>query len=199
MAGAAGLVLPQLVKASNCIIPTPKQTEGPFYPIDDQLDKDADLTVVKGLSGIAKGEVVFVSGTVMNTRCEPIKGALVEIWQACETGRYNHPDDPNTGVALDPNFQYWGRAFTDEKGQYLFKTIKPGHYPATQNWIRPSHIHYKVKKTGFVSLTTQMYFEGDPHNEHDEILMRHTPAEREQLIVKFQNGKGNFNITMKEV
>src|SRR2546430_3692171 len=54
---------------------------------------------------------------------------LVEIWQASASGRYTHPDDRNNAAPLDPNFQGWGKAVTDQEGHYLFKTILPGQYP----------------------------------------------------------------------
>jgi protocatechuate 3,4-dioxygenase beta subunit len=196
--GAAGLLAPALGKANQCILPTPKQTEGPFYPVRDQLDKDSDLTTVKGNNQTAKGKLVIITGTVMDTNCEPIKGALVDIWQACESGRYNHPDDTNA-APLDPNFQYWGKAFTNELGQYQFKTIIPGQYPANESWIRPAHVHYKVSKKGFVDLTTQMYFKGDKYNDRDAILMRLTPSEREQVVVDFSSGTGVFDITLQRL
>ena len=179
---------------------TPAQTEGPFYPIVDQADKDWDLTQVQGRSMSAKGEVVFVRGVVQDENCKPIEGALVEIWQACHTGKYNHKEDPNT-AKLDPNFGYWGRSISDKNGNYLFKTIIPGAYQATETWIRPPHLHYKVHLRGFEELTTQMYFKGHPLNKADRILNNLSRGERELVMVDFKmvDGKktGEFNISLK--
>src|SRR5438552_2220640 len=72
---------------------TPAQTEGPFYPVKDQADKDTDLTQVSGRITKAKGDVIYVRGRVQDQACRPVAGALVEIWQACATGKYNHPSD----------------------------------------------------------------------------------------------------------
>tara|TARA_B100001248_G_C27337976_1_gene434796 strand:+ start:337 stop:1074 length:738 start_codon:yes stop_codon:yes gene_type:complete len=179
-------VLGSRALADLCVAPTPQQTEGPFYPEQDQRDKDNDLTMVKNRSGVAKGERIILHGKVVDVSgCEPISGALVEIWQACHSGRYNHSADPNTAAELDPNFQYWGQAITNDNGEYEFTTIRPGQYPAAPGWVRPAHIHMKVHKRGYKELTTQMYFADDELNEQDAIYMAMSPAERSSVTVAF--------------
>lgn len=185
---------------------TPQQPKGPFYPIHDQLDKNSDLTIVDGRRSRARGQIAYVMGTVQDAECAPIAGALVEIWQACESGRYNHENDPNT-APLDPDFQYFGKAITNREGRYVFKTIIPGAYPADKNWIRPPHIHFRVLKRGYLELVTQMYFSGDALNDKDLILRRLPPAERKSVVIDFQKPAtrefepdskvGVFNIVLK--
>ncbi len=136
---------------------TPPQGEGPYYPEGD-LERDSDLVQIHGGNPVAKGNVIYVTGKVLTGKdCKPIAGALVEIWQACHSGKYSHSDDPNA-LELDPNFQYWGRARTGVDGSYKFKTIVPGYYPTSATTYRPPHIHFKTHAKGFLSLTTQMYF-----------------------------------------
>jgi protocatechuate 3,4-dioxygenase beta subunit len=165
---------------------TPLQTEGPYYPVHDQLDKDNDLTRVEGRSGRATGQVVYIRGLVRDTACRPIDGTLVEIWQASANGRYNHPRDRGNRLPLDPYFQYWGMSRTDREGRYLFKTIMPGRYQAGPGWIRPAHVHFKVHRPGMREMTTQMYFAGDPFHETDAILQDVPPAERSRVIVELE-------------
>lgn len=202
----AGIALAGVAKADETLRAcglTPAQTEGPFYPIEDQLDKNTDLTFVDGRRARALGKVVYLKGIVQDEFCRPVKGALVEIWQACHTGKYNHPSDPNT-AKLDPNFQYWGQTTTNEKGEYFFKTIIPGAYPATNTWMRPPHIHFKVNLRGYNELTSQLYFKGHPLNSKDRILKSLSQAERERVLVDFakaEDGKvtGQFNISIKSI
>jgi protocatechuate 3,4-dioxygenase beta subunit len=201
---AGGLVSTASVQGLCDLKNTPSQPEGPFYPIAYQLDKDTDLTYVQGRSEQALGDVILVSGQVLDQNCNPVKDALVEIWQACQTGKYNHPSDPNT-AKLDPNFQYWGRAITIDSGHYKFKTILPGAYPAGNNWIRPPHIHFKVQKLGYIELITQLYFQGEVLNDQDLILNRISPSERKQVVVPLldvvgeQHPVANFNITLEKI
>lgn len=184
---------------------TPPQTEGPFYPVSMKLDVDTDLTFLKDKTQAAKGEIIFVQGTVTDELCQPVAGAVVEIWQACHSGRYDHPSDPNTAAELDENFQYYGRATTDAKGQYLFKTIRPGIYPASEDWWRPAHIHYKIHKLGFKELTTQMYFADDVLNDKDFILQDLDKDEQARVVVDFQKETmegaplGTFDVMLKKV
>ena len=178
---------------------TPVQPEGPFYPVIDQLDKDADLVIVQGRPVPAAGEIVLVQGQVTDQFCQPVSGALVEIWQACESGRYNHPSDTNT-AKLDPNFQYWGKAVTDTKGNYLFRTILPGAYPARADWVRPPHIHFKISQLGYKELITQMFFAGQELNSQDLIFQDLSKDEQKLVVVDFKKDSqhphpvGIFNI-----
>ena len=187
-----------------CAQETAKQPEGPFYPENDQDDKDNDLTHIRGSRASAKGEVIIINGTVQDESCAPLAGALVEIWQACHTGKYNHSADPNN-AELDKNFQYWGRAITDESGQYEFKTIMPGAYPASSNWVRPSHIHCKVQKRGFHELTTQMYFKGTEHLHTDRLFLSIPEEQRDTVVIDLQKSNesefrtGEFNISLTKV
>jgi protocatechuate 3,4-dioxygenase beta subunit len=205
ISSAALVALPQATLAQQCVAAkTPAQTAGPFYPVADQVDKDADLIIVDGSKKIAEGQIVIIEGQLTDQFCLPVQNALVEIWQACQSGKYNHPSDPNT-APIDPNFQYWGKAITNELGQYRFRTIIPGSYPADKNWRRPPHVHFKVSKLGYVELITQMYFKGETLNEKDLILKRLKPTDQSKVIVEFKVEKtaphpiGHFNIQIDKV
>jgi protocatechuate 3,4-dioxygenase beta subunit len=181
LSAASLLIAPVAKAAAICVGVTPEQTEGPFYPVQDQNDKDWDLVRVKGQTRDAQGDVIFVRGQILDENCVPVSAALVEIWQACNSGRYNHPNDPNQ-APLDPLFQYWGRAITNAQGKYEFRTIIPGAYPADETWWRPPHIHYKVHKRGYMELTTQLYFEGHKLNAQDKILQKLSSSDQAKVV-----------------
>lgn len=178
-------------------LPTPPQTEGPFYPVHQPDDKDNDLTLVKGHTKRATGQVIYIVGQVRDAQCRPIAGALVEIWQAAASGRYRHPDDRNTSASHDPDFQHWGMTVTDQEGRYQFKTVKPSPYPAGLFWTRPSHIHFKVYRKGFPALTTQMYFESDPYLEKDLIFQRIPESARPRVVVRLDPPTGDLEADAK--
>jgi len=181
----------------NCKL-TPILELGP-YPVmkyRNQADHDIDLTTIKGNKGIAKGKQLLLSGIVSDENCKPIQGAVVEIWQANHFGKYHHEFD-NKGEE-DPNFQGWGQAITNEKGEYKFKTIVPGLYAK-----RTRHIHFKISKRGFHELTTQLYFDGEDRNKTDGIL-NNFPHEDQQQIIRPMVADGDinkieFNITIDKV
>ncbi|WP_455208612.1 dioxygenase family protein [Kaarinaea lacus] len=164
---------------------TPRQTEGPFYPIHKQADKDVDLTFIQGSDKRAEGEIIHVQGRVLDTNGNIIQNAFVEIWQANKWGRYNHHKDPSS-APLDPYFQGWGQTNTDAEGRYGFKTIKPAAYPAGPGWTRPPHIHFKVSKENYYPVTTQMYFPGEELNTEDRILQNLSAADQEMVVAKRQ-------------
>jgi protocatechuate 3,4-dioxygenase beta subunit len=190
--------------ALQCVS-TPVQPEGPFYPGEDKFTPTNDLTRVPGSSSPALGEVVYIKGVVQDGLCRPVVGVNVEIWQACASGRYNNEIDPNP-APLDPNFRYWGETFTNENGEYIFKTIVPGAYPADEVWERPPHIHFRVSKRGYQELITQSYWKGHPLNDEDRILQRVPNSMRESVLVDFQPTPGEittktgvFNITIEKI
>lgn len=148
---------------------TPEVMLGPFYPMLKPLDTDADLTLVKGHKKRADGEIVHVTGRVLNQKGEPVSGAEIEIWQANARGRYAHPSDSNT-TPLDENFQGFAVLKTDSLGRYRFKTIKPGPYPVSPTELRTPHIHFDVKGRQN-RLTSQMFFPGEELNAKDLLYL----------------------------
>jgi protocatechuate 3,4-dioxygenase beta subunit len=133
---------------------------------------DANLAQVAP-GRLAIGQLIHVSGRILDEDARPVRGAVVELWQANAAGRYFHPIDQRA-APLDPNFVGNGRVLTDEDGRYAFFTIKPGAYPVPvkDTWWRPPHLHFSVLGPSSLSrLVTQMYFAGDPLNPRDRILM----------------------------
>ncbi len=164
---------------------TPAQTEGPFYPVALPQDADADL-LRNGKLNYAHGQPAWVEGTVTDLEGKPVAGAQVEIWQCDHAGHYDHPGD---GSRADPNFQGFGRMTVAADGRYRFRTIRPVAYSG-----RTPHIHFKVKLQRRDLLTTQMYVEGDAHNERD-FLWRNLGANRPLLTVPFRPGSDGLQAT----
>jgi protocatechuate 3,4-dioxygenase beta subunit len=151
-------------------MPTPDQILGPFYPVRKPADGGTDLTKLKGRSGAANGQVIYVMGRILSVRGVPAPGVRLEIWQANAAGKYTHPHDINK-APIDPNFDGYANVVTDGEGRFRFKTVKPGSYPVTPNYTRPPHIHFDI--TGKVNrLITQMYFPGEALNDRDPLLQQ---------------------------
>ena len=182
IAGAALVATGRAAKAACAL--TPYQLDGPFYPVAVQ-DYDWDLTRVSGGTKRAEGEVIEVTGQVRDAKCQPLPGSVLEVWQANVRGRYNHPRDTAAERPLDPNFQGYARILTDKDGRYRFMSIVPGSYPGMGDWVRPPHIHFKVHAPFNPSVTTQMYFAGDPLNDKDLLLAPLSPGQRASLEVSF--------------
>ena len=181
--GLAGSAAGQVVAAE--LPATPTEAKGPFYPVVAQKDRDFDLTIVEGKTGAASGKHIYIDGRVVDTAGNPVEDATVDLWQANSAGRYRHPYDPNT-APLDENFQGWAIVASGKNGNFRFKTVMPGAYPASRSWVRPPHIHYKISKRGYVELVTQMYFPDKELNLQDRLLQAKRPEERALMIAKKQ-------------
>ncbi len=177
------------------ILRAPRQ---PLVPVDPSLSEltapvfgdgtlavaDADLTRLHVDGGEAIGQRIQVVGRVLDEDGRPIPNALIEIWQANAAGRYRHKSDQHE-APIDPNFTGAGRCLTNARGEYAFRSIHPGAYPWKNhhNAWRPSHIHFSVFGSAFVSrLVTQMYFPGDPLLPLDPIL-NGVPEHARRLLV----------------
>jgi protocatechuate 3,4-dioxygenase beta subunit len=158
------------------LLRTPAQTEGPFYPDHLPLDTDNDLLVLNDSLTPAVGEVTYLSGRILGPDGQPVRNAVVEIWQCDHSGVYLHSGSDNA-PKRDKNFQGFGRFVTGSTGEYLFRTIKPVPYPG-----RTPHIHFKIKRTGHELLTTQCYIKGHPGNERDGIWRELGTAEKKAAV-----------------
>ncbi len=141
---------------------TPYQTEGPFYPDHLPLDTDNDLIIVNDDLTPAVGEITHLTGRILDADGDPIRNAVVEIWQCDSGGAYLHSRTGNRDNR-DGNFQGFGRFLTGSTGEYYFRTIKPVPYPG-----RTPHIHFMVKRPKAAEV-------------HHPVLHQGTPAERARL------------------
>jgi protocatechuate 3,4-dioxygenase, beta subunit len=176
--GAAGVWVPGAFAEALSL--TPRQTEGPFYPVDLPLDTDNDLIVVNDALTPALGKITHLSGRILDGSGQPIRNALVEIWQVDHRAVYLHKGSDRADKR-DTNFQGFGRFLTGSSGEYYFRTIRPVPYPG-----RTPHIHFAVKMKGREKWTTQLYIRGEKQNETDGPLQSvKDPKQRESLMADF--------------
>ena len=146
---------PRLALAQKAALePTPRDAEGPFYPVRFPADVDSDLAQVQGRAKGARGTLLYLSGRVLAPDGSALSGTKVELWQCDALGRYHHVDgDPGE---RDDNFQGYGVATADADGRYAFRTIRPVPYGG-----RPPHLHFKLTHARARTLTTQLYPRGE--------------------------------------
>jgi protocatechuate 3,4-dioxygenase beta subunit len=140
---------------------TDDNIEGPYYRPGAPMRTDL---VDPGMPGVH----LALSGRVVSARdCTPLADALLDFWQADTDGHYDNDGHINP---LPPTlFILRGQQYADADGNYSLRTIVPGHYLNGAQY-RPAHIHVKVSAPGFVLLTTQLYFAGDPYNAIDPFI-----------------------------
>jgi protocatechuate 3,4-dioxygenase beta subunit len=155
---------------------TPRVTEGPYYPDHLPLDQDNDFVTIKD-GGTAEGVIANFGGRLLNMDGKPISGAVIELWQADNKGCYIHSNGAQRVKESDTKLQDYGKIETNTKGEYRFRTIKPGLYTG-----RTFHWHVRVKQNGRSMLTTQLFIAGVPQNDRDGIL-RGMGTEKQRLSV----------------
>ncbi len=165
--------------------PTPRASEGPFYPPRLPDDHDNDLVRIDSLVREAGGEILQLRGKVTDTDTNPIADAVVEIWQCDANGVYRHPGDPRPGLR-DNAFQGFGRATTARDGSFYFRTIVPVPYPG-----RTPHIHAKVIVGRRPVLTTQFYLADHPQNARDFLFNRMSRPEQDRVSMTLRRRAGD--------
>jgi protocatechuate 3,4-dioxygenase alpha subunit len=178
------------------LVPIPSQTAGPFFHLG--------LTVTRSVPRIAgadaKGERVSLTCRVIDGDGNPVNDAMIEIWQADASGKYNHPDDTQEKSA-DPTWFGFGRAATGEDGSCRFETIKPGRVPGPGNTLQAPHLTVAIFARGMLKqLHTRIYFAGDVANDDDPILALVPPARRETLLAQPDgpgSGRWKFDIHLQ--
>jgi protocatechuate 3,4-dioxygenase beta subunit len=175
---------PSLVRA-QALVPTPAQTEGPFYPVALPADSDGDLAAVRGAAVPARGIIAHIAGRVRDTAGRALADTRVEIWQCDAQGLYDHPGQSGR-ERRDTGFQGFGQTTTAADGGYRFRTIRPVAYAG-----RTPHIHFRVVAPDGRRLTTQMYIAGEPANERDAVLRAiRDERQRRQIIVALSAAGG---------
>jgi protocatechuate 3,4-dioxygenase, alpha subunit len=130
--------------------PTPSQTVGPFFSIG-LCDRPRNLLVEPGTPG-----AVELRGRVLDGSGAPVPDAVVEIWQADESGAYRSDFG-------------WGRCGTDAEGEFRFTTVEPGGVEE-----QAPHLVVLVFARGLLKpVLTRLYFPGNPGaNDRDPVLSR---------------------------
>jgi protocatechuate 3,4-dioxygenase beta subunit len=126
---------------------TPSQTEGPYFKANSPERTSLIDDSVSGTRLLISGQVLAADGT-------PVANALLDFWQANDSGAYD-----NAGYELR------GHQYTDANGYYTLETVVPGLYPG-----RTRHIHVKVQAPNGPVLTTQLYFPNEARNANDGIF-----------------------------
>ncbi len=133
----------------ECTSGTRSQTEGPFYT--PSTPQRADLSEPN--SSVLP---LVLEGLVLTRDCQPIAGAIIDIWHCDDNGRYD-----NKG------FRYRGHQYTDAAGNYRFITNRPTMYTG-----RTEHIHVKVQGQNTQLLTTQLYFPDRKENNAKDWIFK---------------------------
>lgn len=166
---SAGLVAATGARAVQSKALTAESPMGPFFPLTVPADSDSDLTMLKGHSKRALGQVIEITGRILDQKGNAISGARLDLWQANAAGRYAHPADPAT-APLDPDFQGFASIVSDAKGEWRVVTVKPAGYDSPIGH-RPPHIHFDIRGRTHRNVA-QLYFPEDAEGNAKDLLYK---------------------------
>ena len=143
---------------SECVF-TSVAEEGPYFIDDREFRRD----IRDGQRG---QDLVLRLQVIDAPRCEPLPGAVVEVWHCNAFGFYSgyagqDPDADPTAItdlvdhlpAQSPERWLRGAQRSDGEGNCEFLTIYPGWYSG-----RTVHVHVKVHFDNSRLITSQLYF-----------------------------------------
>jgi len=172
------LGLSQLVVAQNhqrSKNATEQTVFGPFHVEEAPMLPSHGADISNGVDG----EACFVTAQILTAAGEPLKEALVDVWQADTEGNYDvqHDHWSPDNMSLRARFQ------TDSTGRLIFRTVRPKGYPIptdgtvgqmldamSRHPMRPAHIHFMVQKPGFDTLVTHIFADNDPYLDSDAVF-----------------------------
>jgi catechol 1,2-dioxygenase len=159
---------------------TENSVEGPFHVPDAPLLSPPHRLPMRPDE---PGERLLFSGSVRSTGGTPLAGALLDIWQISADGGYSHfhPGFPEHNLR--------GRLTAGEDGGFEVETVVPVPYEVPNQGatgrllaalgrtaFRPAHLHLKLSAPGHRTLTTQVFFEGDPWLDRDVVAGATKPS-----------------------
>lgn len=169
---------------------------GPFFHFLTPEWRTSDRTPGIMAGPNAQGEHIQLNVRVLDRAGNPVTNAMIELWQADASGKYNHPDDTQDKTP-DPDFHGFGRLASDEKGLCVFDTVKPGRVPGLNNGLQAPHISVSIFAPGLLRrVVTRIYFAGDPANASDYVLSLVSPDRHGSLFAQPGAEPGTWNFDL---
>ncbi|QOL81501.1 protocatechuate 3,4-dioxygenase subunit alpha [Pseudooceanicola spongiae] len=189
-----------MVQKLDTLVETASQTAGPYVHI-------GCMPTYAGIGGIyeteigespisdgAKGEIIEITGEVIDGTGWALRDAMLESWQPDAAGIFPGAE------GADPAVNGFCRFAADfESGKFTLRTVKPGTYKGRGGVVQAPHISLWVVSRGInTGLQTRIYFE-DEDNSNDPLLNRIEQRPRADTLIakKTAEGKYTFNVVLQ--
>jgi hydroxyquinol 1,2-dioxygenase len=145
---------------------------GPFY-----VENPPELALGAEILGRAKGEPLYIDGSIRSEDGKPVPNAIVDVWHSDAEGFYDVQLPDLAEPALRARFH------ADVQGRFRFWTILPCCYPipydgtvgemlkaSARHPYRPAHVHFMIMADGHEKLVTHLFVNGDPYLDSDAVF-----------------------------
>lgn len=175
---------------------SPSQTAGPYVHIGcmpNFVGISGVYPVDLGSKMIGKdtiGERIEINGCIFDGEGEPLRDAMIEIWQADAVGVYKGQGPENQ--KRDNEFIGWGRQPVNlETGRFVFDTIKPGQVAYADGRLQAPHVNIWIVARGInLGLSTRIYFsDEETANAVDPVLCLLEEDRAATLIASMKDGQ----------
>jgi protocatechuate 3,4-dioxygenase alpha subunit len=167
-------------------IQTPSQTVGPFFGYALPYENGWELVAPH------HPQAIRLHGTVFDGDGDVVPDAILEIWQADDTGAMSAEQG-----SLEPDgytFTGFGRASVTLAGQYSFTTVKPG---PTSAGAAPSILVTVFARGLTHHLFTRVFFPEDSAAHATDTVLAAVPADRRSTLVSVADGRASYRFDIR--
>jgi hydroxyquinol 1,2-dioxygenase len=163
---------------------TPATVLGPFH-----IEGSPELGYGDDMSDGLPGTPLYLHGTVRDLDGAPVPGAVLDVWQADDEGRYE------SQYADVDEARLRGKYRTRDDGGYCLRTVAPRGYTIPMDGpvgelvsrtaishFRPAHVHFLLAVPGFEPLITHLFQAGAEYLDSDVVF-----GTKAELVVDFED------------
>jgi len=187
-----------MVQKLDTLVESASQTAGPYVHIGLMPTFAGNVGAYHteiGTSPISKGaagEIIEITGSIIDGTGSVLRDALLESWQADASGKYSGQPGADENVIGHCRF-----AADGQTGEYTLRTIKPGRTPSRGGGLQAPHISIWIVARGInIGLTTRIYFD-DEDNANDPLLGRIEHKHRVKTLIATKNGAGKYRFDIR--
>jgi protocatechuate 3,4-dioxygenase, alpha subunit len=159
------------MRSTPRLIPSSSQTVGPYFRIGLEHLVGRDPAGSENDAG-----AITLRGRVLDRDRAPVSDAILEFWTAGEAG--------GNGNAT-PIPQGFRRAATDLEGGFSVVMNRPAPVPFDTTTMQAPHMIVLIFARGLLRhLVARVYFEGEPGNSFDPVLLGIASERRGTLIAR---------------
>lgn len=187
-----------MVQKLDTLVETPSQTAGPYVHIGTIPTFAGNPGIYPedlGLRAIedgAAGEVITITGSVIDGTGWALRDAMIESWQADAAGKF--PGQAGADAKVNGFCRF---AAHKDTGEFTLRTVKPGKTPMRGGGFQAPHIALWIVARGInIGLQTRIYFE-DEDNSADPLLSRIEQRNRAGTLIAKKTGEGQYRFDIR--